>query len=158
MLGNGREKKLKNRFWVSVSMPSRWAFFCSTIKIRSVDIKRETISWLYTAHWWIPYVCDLFRNMHNFFQIGFPVYKKMQICQRLFQKNLNKYTNAYLRHGRLYRWTENSFQKIFIPYARHYNPQFVYFLTTFWSPKTFFQGAFFLKFWPYVWLVFKSGF
>ena len=24
-------------------------------------------------------------------------------------------------------------------------------------PKTFFQGAFFLKFWPYVWLVFKSG-
>ena len=25
-------------------------------------------------------------------------------------------------------------------------------------PKTFFQGAFFLKFWPYVWLVFKSGF
>ena len=32
-----------------------------------------------------------------------------------------------------------------IPYARHYNPQFVYFLPTFWSPKTFFQGAFFLK-------------
>ena len=26
------------------------------------------------------------------------------------------------------------------------------------SQKTFFQGAFFLKFWPYVWLVFKSGF
>ena len=24
--------------------------------------------------------------------------------------------------------------------------------------KRFFQGAFFLKFWPYVWLVFKSGF
>ena len=23
--------------------------------------------------------------------------------------------------------------------------------------KRFFQGAFFLKFWPYVWLVFKSG-
>ena len=41
---------------------------------------------------------------------------------------------------------------------RHYNPRFVYFLPTFWSPKTFFQGAFFLKFWPYVWLVFKSGF
>ena len=45
-----------------------------------------------------------------------------------------------------------------LPYARHYNPRFVYFLPTFWSPKTFFQGAFFLKFWPYVWLVFKSGF
>ena len=44
-----------------------------------------------------------------------------------------------------------------IPYARHYNPRFVYFLPTFWSPKTFFQGAFFLKFWPHVWLVFKSG-
>ena len=25
------------------------------------------------------------------------------------------------------------------------------------SPKTFFQWAFFLKFWPYVWLVFRSG-
>ena len=46
----------------------------------------------------------------------------------------------------------------YLPYARHYNPRFVYFLPTFWSPKTFFQGAFFLKFWPYVWLVFKSGF
>ena len=33
---------------------------------------------------------------------------------------------------------------------RHYNPRFVYFLPTFKSPKTFFQGAFFLKFWPYV--------
>ena len=30
-------------------------------------------------------------------------------------------------------------------------------LYTFWSPKTFFQGAFFLKLLPYVWLVFKSG-
>ena len=45
----------------------------------------------------------------------------------------------------------------YIPCARHYNPRFVYFLPTFWSPKTFFQGAFSLKFWPYVWLVFKSG-
>ena len=45
-----------------------------------------------------------------------------------------------------------------LPYARHYNPRFVYFLPTFWSTKTFFQWAFFLKFWPYVWLVFKSGF
>ena len=45
-----------------------------------------------------------------------------------------------------------------ILYAHHYNPQFVYFLPTFRSPKTFFQWAFFLKFWPYVWLVFKSGF
>ena len=40
----------------------------------------------------------------------------------------------------------------------HYNSRFIYFLPTFWSPKTFFQGAFFLQFWPYVWLVFKSGF
>ena len=45
-----------------------------------------------------------------------------------------------------------------LPYARHFNPRFVYFLPTFWSWKTFFQGAFFLKFWPYVWLIFKSGF
>ena len=34
----------------------------------------------------------------------------------------------------------------------------IYFLPTFGGPKTFFQGAFFLKFWPYVWLVFKRGF
>ena len=40
---------------------------------------------------------------------------------------------------------------------RHYNPRFVYFLPTFKSPKTIFQRAFFFKFWPYVWLVFKSG-
>ena len=37
-------------------------------------------------------------------------------------------------------------------YAHHYNLCFVYFLLTFWSPKTFSQGAYFLKFWPYVWL------
>ena len=30
-----------------------------------------------------------------------------------------------------------------LPYARHYNPRFVYFL------HTFFHGAFFLKFWSY---------
>ena len=32
----------------------------------------------------------------------------------------------------------------YITYARHYNPRFVYFLPTFWSPKTFLRG-FFLK-------------
>ena len=41
-----------------------------------------------------------------------------------------------------------------ILYARHYNLWFVYFLPTLRSPKT---GRFFLKFWRYVWLVFKSG-
>jgi hypothetical protein len=44
-----------------------------------------------------------------------------------------------------------------LPYA-HYNPRFVYFLPTFWRPKTFFQGVFFRKVCPYVWLVFNSGF
>ena len=29
-----------------------------------------------------------------------------------------------------------------LPYARHYNPRFVYVLPTFWSPKSFFQGFF----------------
>ena len=36
-------------------------------------------------------------------------------------------------------------QTFYIPYTHHYNLWFVYFLPTFWSPKTFFQGAFFLK-------------
>jgi hypothetical protein len=34
----------------------------------------------------------------------------------------------------------------------------VYFLPTFWKPKTFYQGSFFKTFCPYVLLVFKSGF
>ena len=46
---------------------------------------------------------------------------------------------------------------IYLPYARHYNPRFVYFLPTFWRSKTFFQGFFFRKFCLCVWLVFKSG-
>ena len=37
-----------------------------------------------------------------------------------------------------------------IPYGRHYNPRLVYFLPTFWSPETIFQGDFFLKFCLYV--------
>ena len=45
----------------------------------------------------------------------------------------------------------------YVPYLHHYNPRFIYFLPTFWGPKTFFQGASFLKLWPYVWLVFKTG-
>ena len=32
-----------------------------------------------------------------------------------------------------------------LPHAPHYNPRFVYFLPTFWSPKTFFSRSFFLK-------------
>ena len=38
-----------------------------------------------------------------------------------------------------------------IPYARHYDPRFVYFLLTFWS------SFMYCDIWPYVWLVFKSG-
>ena len=37
-----------------------------------------------------------------------------------------------------------------IPYARHYNPRFVYFLPTSWS------SFMYCDLWPYVWLVFKS--
>ena len=41
-------------------------------------------------------------------------------------------------------------------YARHYNPRFVYFLPTLlMKSKNVFQRTFFLKFCPYVWLVFK---
>ena len=40
----------------------------------------------------------------------------------------------------------------YIPYACHYNPWFVYFLPTFWS------SFMYCDLWPYVWLVFKSGF
>ena len=45
-----------------------------------------------------------------------------------------------------------------LPYAHHYNPRFVYFLPTFTRPFLCFQGDFFRKFCPYVWLVLKSGF
>ena len=63
--------------------------------------------------------------------------------------------------GPRYSWLRKpyfQFALYYIPYARHYNPRFVYFLPTFWKSKTFFQGGFFRKFCPYVWLVFKSGF
>ena len=40
---------------------------------------------------------------------------------------------------------------VLIPYACHYNPQFVYFLPTFWS------SFMYCYLWPYVWLAFKSG-
>ena len=45
--------------------------------------------------------------------------------------------------------TKNYFH---LPYARHYNPRFVYFLPTFW------RSLMYCDLWPYVWLVFKSGF
>ena len=39
-------------------------------------------------------------------------------------------------HGRSsFSYTYN---ELHIPYARHYNPRFVYFLPAFWRPKTFF--------------------
>ena len=47
--------------------------------------------------------------------------------------------------------------KEYIPYGGHYNPWFVYFLPHFWRTKMFIWGAFFVKFWPYKGLVFKSG-
>ena len=43
-------------------------------------------------------------------------------------------------------------QLTWLPYARQYNPRFVYFLPTFWS------SFMYCDLWPYVWLVFKSGF
>ena len=53
-------------------------------------------------------------------------------------------------------WLKGKKELLYIPCVRHYNPRFLNFLTTFWSPKMFFQGIFFLKFWPSVWLAFKS--
>ena len=45
------------------------------------------------------------------------------------------------------------FKNLFnIPYARHYNPRFVYFLPTFWGSFMYCDLS------PYVWLVFKSNF
>ena len=44
-----------------------------------------------------------------------------------------------------------------VPYALHYNPWFVYFLSTLRRPFLCFQGGFLRKFCPYVWLIFKSG-
>ena len=58
---------------------------------------------------------------------------------------------------RIHMFYYDSIQIDWLPYARHYNPQFVYILPHFWKPKTFFQGAFLVKFWSYVRLVFKSG-
>ena len=54
----------------------------------------------------------------------------------------------------IWSWMQQCFCSHFfcIPYARHYNPQFVYFLPTFWS------SFMYSDLWPYVWLVFKSGF
>ena len=43
------------------------------------------------------------------------------------------------------------------PYACHYNLRFVYLLPHFSSPFICFEGCFFRKLCPYVWLVFKSG-
>ena len=48
--------------------------------------------------------------------------------------------------------------KCYTLYACQYNSQLVYFLHHFWSPLLCFQGGFFQKFCPYVWLVLKSGF
>ena len=39
-----------------------------------------------------------------------------------------------------------------------FNPQFVYFLALFLKTRNVFQGVFFIKFWPYIHLVFKSNF
>ena len=71
---------------------------------------------------------------------------------------LEQFILSFLKQWKKDNWKElcNFFFKV--PYAGHYNPQFAYFLPTFWSPKTFFQGAFLLKFKPDVWLVFKSSF
>ena len=41
-----------------------------------------------------------------------------------------------------------------LQYVHHYNPRLLYLLPHFWSPFHCFQGGFFRKFCPYVWLVF----
>lgn len=45
-----------------------------------------------------------------------------------------------------------------IPYPHHHNLWFVYFLPHSWRPQMFFSELFLVKFRPYVWLIFKSGF
>ena len=49
------------------------------------------------------------------------------------------------RKGEIKMPNHNLCMDIFnLPYARHYNPRFVYFLPAFWSSKTFWR-VFFLK-------------
>ena len=55
------------------------------------------------------------------------------------QYNRNAYTHGLLERDAI------AFHFFRIPYARHYNPRFVYFLPTFWSPKNVFSRGFFLK-------------
>ena len=53
---------------------------------------------------------------------------------------------------KVYFWGQKLILWEIIPYERHYNPRFVYFLPTFWS------SFMYCELWPYLWLVFKSGF
>ena len=100
-------------------------------------------------------------RLHNLFILILYYYSDSPIGLKTKRCEIHLSFHFFFFHFLSTPSTENVMYKFTIqciPYARHYNPRFVYFLPTFSSPKTFFQGAFFLKFWPYVWLVFKSGF
>jgi hypothetical protein len=98
-----------------------------------------------------------FKIHQNLFKYWFTLWNGWPCSPRKHRLYLPMWSNWKL----VVKETHTYYSPIFnihIPYARHYNPRFVYFLPTFWKSKTFFQRVFFRKFCPYVWLVFKSGF
>ena len=97
--------------------------------------------WQARTRWQIAKIMILLSGLHT------RTYK-LEECYRYLICSVNK----IISFGFL-----TFFCPLHLPYGRHYNPRFVYFKPTFWRSKAFFQGAFFVKFWPYVRLVFKSG-
>ena len=87
--------------------------------------------------------------------VGLPVLifknQKSQKPEDYFEENSLGYWKSRNKFGLEFK-VEHSYYVYLLPYARHYNPRFVYFSSTFWS------SFMYCDLWPYVWLVFKSGF
>ena len=72
---------------------------------------------------------------------------------QVLKASRKKITNSCLVTHTTTKVIHFKYYKHWLPDARHYNPRFFILFTHFLKSKNVFQGAFFLKFWPYVWLV-----
>ena len=89
------------------------------------------------VHWWISFFGGTAANIRDLF------FSKLTLIWQF--KLLSRRTHRYITF-----WPTESVLLFHIPYARHYNPRFVYLLPTFWSSFKY------CDLWLYVWLVLKS--
>ena len=114
-------------------------FFYLTFRIKAL---KDQVPWVEILAQWV--VCIFYWSK----QIFFIFIQNLQTAVVWVFMEIKSITEMTPNHRKNYGWKTVEFLTkmrslvFYVPYARHHNLRFVYFLPTFWKSKTFFKEVF----------------